>query len=148
MTPYVTITEGNNYFVEQLNNDAWYDANSSRQLRALNTSTRLINRLNFAGSKTDSEQENEFPRNDETDIPEAIKIACLEITYSLLDGRDPEFESEQAHHTNISLGSTRINKDVDNVPMHILHNIPSHTAWSYLKPYLVDPFEIQVVRIG
>jgi hypothetical protein len=42
----------------------------------------------------EAEQALEFPRGEDTEVSEAIRIACYEIAHSLLDGKDPEIELE------------------------------------------------------
>jgi len=144
--PYMLLPDADYYFNERLNNDAWFAESDSKRLRALMTATRYIDRLNYHGCKTVATQFLEFPRNGGTTTPEDVQFACCEIAYNLLDGRDPEFESEHIHLTQSNISSIKINKDVDNIPMHVLYNIPSSLAWAYLRPYLVDTQTLQLQR--
>jgi len=144
--PYILLPDADYYFSQRLNNESWFAESDSKRLRSLTTATGYIDRLNYHGTKTVTNQFLEFPRNGGTIIPEDIQIACCEIAYNLLDGRDPEFESEHTHLTQSNISSIRINKDVDNIPVHILYNIPSSLAWAYLRPYLVDTHTLQLQR--
>jgi len=144
--PYMLLTDADYYFDTRLENDLWFAQNDSKRLRSLQTATRYIDRLNYHGTKTSTIQFREFPRNGGTSTPDDIKFACCEIAYNLLDGRDPDFESEHAHVAMSGINPTRVTKEVENTPMHILHNIPSSLAWSYLRPYLVDINTLQLQR--
>lgn len=143
---YISVADADTYFGTRLFNSVWLDATTDEKTRALATAERYIDRLNFTGSKTTDSQSAEFPRNGGTDVPLDIQYATCEIAYNLLDGRDPEFESEHAHVSVSNLSTVRATKDTENVPVHILHNIPSGLAWSYLRPYLVDTQTLQIQR--
>jgi len=147
-TAYVDIATATIYFNDRVDDSVWVTATTDQRDRALKTATRLIDRLNFHGTKTVSTQENEFPRNGNTTVETTIQYACCEIAYSLLDGRDPEFESENINTIVSNIGSVKVGKDVENVPIHMIHNIPSAIAWSYLRPHLVNTSSINVQRIN
>jgi hypothetical protein len=144
--PYINLASAHVYFDSRLENEVWFDTSADKQLRALNTATRYIDRLNFSGSKTNALQFREFPRNGGTIVPDDIKFACCEVAYNLLDGRDPEFESEHVHVGMSSISTVKVNKEVENIPVHILHNIPSSLAWAYIRPYLSDTNTLQILR--
>ena len=146
--PYILLVDADFYFSARFENDVWFAASDSKRLNALSAATRYIDRLNYHGTKTLATQFLEFPRNDGTIVPEDIKTACCEIAYNLLDGRDPEFESEHAHVAQSGIASVRMVKDTDNTPIHILYNIPSSIAWAYLRPHLADINTLQLQRIN
>lgn len=146
--PYISVRDADAYFDMKLDNELWYTTNNDKQLRALNTATRYIECLNFSGDKSVATQRLEFPRNGGTVIPDDVKYACCEVAYNLLDERDPEFESEHVHIGMSNIGTVKTNKDTENVPVHILHNIPSSLAWAYLRPYLADTNTLQMQRMS
>ena len=148
MTPYASLTEAFTYFSERYDNQLWLSSEDTIRTRALKTATRLIDRLNFLDDKTEAEQENEFPRGTDTDVPDDVKNACCEIAYALLDGRDPDFESEFNNASALSIGSVKLSKDIESVPLHVWYNIPSSIAWSYLTPYMVNPHELRIERVS
>lgn len=91
----------------------------------------------------------EFPRGADTDIPQAIKVACLEIAESLLDGKDPALELEQLAVFNHLAYSFSAAHERRYVPIeHLINMIPSSLAWSWLKPFLVDEEAIKITRIN
>jgi len=147
MSAYLTITEANQYFDKRLDTNPWDDASSKNKQKALEQATQIIDRLNYNGSKTDDEQENEFPRGGDTEIPDDVKYATAEIALALLDGVDPEIEFENLNMTVHRYGPVQNNYDHRSPPIHTLAGVPSVTAWRYLIPYLRDNREIEMHRI-
>jgi hypothetical protein len=145
---YASIAEGNTYFTERFNSDAWEDATDANKAKALITATRLIDRLNFMGEKTSSSQTLQFPRNDDSTIPTDIKYATLELAHALLDGVDPELEFENLSMVAQTYSNARATYDRSSKPEHVLSGIPSIKAWYYLKPYLRDPFSFDLSRVS
>lgn len=145
---YADLTYANAYFATRLHTEAWDDASTADKTKALTMATRDIDRLSFSLAKTDPEQANEFPRGDETTVPEDIQIACCEIAISRLDGLDPDSESQNATVTTEAFGPVRASYQRDGVPEHILARIVSATAWTYLRPYLSDAQNIRIDRVS
>lgn len=144
MSNYCTEAEATTYFSGRLNTDAWDTAVSGDRTKALTQATTIINQLNFLGEKTDENQDNQFPRNEDASIPSDIKNACAEIALALLDGIDPEKEFELASIQQHSFGGTKAVKNI--IPEHIGAGVPSITAWRFLRPYLRDMYSIQLDR--
>jgi hypothetical protein len=148
MAAYATRTEAQAYFDERLNTDAWDDATEANQTKALAMSTKLIDRLNFVGEKTDEDQDNQFPRDNDTEVPNDIKNACSEIALALLDGVDPELEFENLAMVSQGYANVRSTYDRSFAQEHIVAGIPSVIAWRYLKPYLRDARAIDLSRVS
>lgn len=146
MTSLATIEEATAYMAERLETTPWDDASEGDQQKALNMATRAIDKLAFIGDKYDDAQEHEFPRGDDTTIPQDIKDACCELALSLLDGVDPELEFENLGMVSMGYSNVRTTYDRSNPPEHIIAGIPSVTAWRCLKPYLRDPRTIDLSR--
>jgi hypothetical protein len=147
MSAYLTVAEASEYFNERLNSETWFDATAPKQLQALLTATRYINNLNFEYEKTDSTQENAFPRNDETEVPVAIQQACCEIAIALLDGVDIEAEYSNLDMVSQGYGSVKSTYDRSSKPLHIIAWIPSIVAWKLLLPYMVDQMSVTISRV-
>jgi hypothetical protein len=144
---YATSVEGDAYFGEQLNITTWTGASTINKGKALQMGTNIIDRLNFRGEKTVSTQDNQFPRKDDTAVPQDIKDACCEIAIALLDGKDPEMEYDNLRmlsQTYANIKSTYIPIP----PEHIVAGVPSIKAWRYLKPYLRDAGCIDLYRVS
>jgi protease II len=145
---YSTTSEADVYFnTLRLNSAAWTDAITSDKQKALYEATRLIDVLSFRGKKTDLDQELEFPRDGETEIPNNIVLACYEIAFSLLDGVNTEYEQDKLRIQNSGYANVRTTYDTNITDIAKRHGIPSHRAWSYLLPYLAESRSVNLRRV-
>jgi hypothetical protein len=145
MDPYIDIVEADAYFENRLFDEAWQDADDVTRLKALKHATLLIDRLNIKGCKVEG-QEREFPRTPDLEIPEDIKCACAEIALQLLDFRDLEMDAEAQSQASGTLGVVSMRSQFQNTHIAYVNGIPSITAWSYLRPYLIDPQQVTLRR--
>jgi hypothetical protein len=130
-----------------VNNSVWINATDEKKEAALYEATRKIELLSFQGTRFDSTQELKFPRYPDLTVPPSIIRACYEIAYSILDGRNIEFEQQSLRVSQQGYASVRTTYDVNIADEAIRHGIPSYEAWSLLKPYLNDPRVIGLVRV-
>ena len=146
-TIYASVHEGDNFFEEELGGEAWASSTKSQQQKALNKAARLINRLRFSGYKTDGDQDEEFPRNGEAEVPSDIMVATILVADRLLDGidTDEEFENLQLTGATFSQISSTYNRKI--IPPHIAAGIPSSDAWRLLLPYLKVSTTIPLCRV-
>ena len=147
MTPYADIATADSYFSERFDSGAWDEAGDTDRLKALQTATRAIDRLNLRGKKTVSTQERQFPRDDDTVIPTDIEAACAEIAYALLDGIEPELEFDNLDMVSQGYGNVRTTYSRTIKPPHILAGIVSIVAWRFLLPYLRDGRLVEMTRV-
>lgn len=166
---YGTLSEANSYFENRLHEEAWFESNPTERPKALLRATQTIDVLNYKGNKhtvwelleedpdaTDAEiraaeaaQILEFPRGIDTVEPSTIDIACYECAYALLDGVDPDAELEQLAVVSQGVASLRTTYNRSQQPIeHLLHGIPSATAWRYIKPFLRDGDKIKLSRVS
>ena len=90
-----------------------------------------------------------FPRGSDTVVPEAIRQACYEIAFNLLDGRDPEIELEAMAINHQAYGSVQTTYSRDQVPLeHIINGVPSIVAWRLIRPFLRPADEIKLSRVS
>ena len=169
VTYYGDITEANDYFNNRLHEEAWSSTPAADRPKALWAATLIVDALNFKGAKNavytllqsnpsasdtdiraaEAGQPLEFPRGADTEVPEAIRMACYEIAHSLLDGKDPELELENLGIVSQGFGSVRTTYNRTQVPIeHIINGIPSSAAWRLLKPFLRDDEAIKVSRVS
>lgn len=146
MPSYATTLEAEAYFNNKLHAEPWECATADQRRRALAEATSIIDKLNFAGAKTSSDQDNQFPRDGLTEVPVTIRYASCEIALALLDGVDPQMEYENIALKSQAYGSLRANINSELLSPHTLAGVPSVTAWRYLIPYLRDPYEIKMER--
>lgn len=169
MSQYVDLQYADNYFETRLHSGLWANSLVEDRNNALIGATRMIDRLSFTGEKaaafavrvalggsaTDTAanaaggtQELEFPRGSDTQVPTDIKIACCEIAYNLLDGRDPDLELEDQSVISRGFSSVRSANTRDFIQEHLNAGIPSASAWRYLRPYLLDRRNIHLSRVN
>lgn len=149
MSTYITVEDATTYFkTQKLFADAWEAASSTQRQVALNMATSLMEVIAYAGTKTDEEQELQFPRGGDTVIPTDIQNACAENAYALLDGVDPEYEYENLRQVSQGFANVRSSHNTAILPEHKINGIPSYIAWRLMVPYLRDRSAITIMRMS
>jgi hypothetical protein len=170
-TIYGTLDEADSYFENRLHETAWTGATPVNRRRALIAARGIIDALNFKGVKhsvytlcgssdtsglaqediraAEASQPLEFPRGDDTEVPEAIRIAEYEIAYALLDGKDPELELENLAVSAMGYGAVKTSYERSQLPIeHIVNLVPSSVAWRLLRPFLRDSDALKLSRLS
>lgn len=147
-TPYATVDEANAYFAERLRTDAWDDASAEDQEKALKMATRAIERLNFAGEKADENQEMQFPRGEDTEVPQDVKDACCEEALALLSVVTTSTQSpaDAARIKRKKIGDAEEEYDTSLVSDATMNGMLSYEAWVLLTPYFRDPRNLDLDR--
>jgi len=168
---YGTPTEANDYFANRLHETAWTAATTANRGKALIAARAIIDSLNYKGIKhsvytlcgssdtsalaqddiraAEASQKLEFPRGDDTIVPEAIRVAEYEIAYALLDGKDPELELENLAISAMGYGAVKTNYERSQLPIeHIINMVPSSVAWRLLRPFLRDSDALKLSRLS
>lgn len=162
---YPTLEQADEYFETRLFSQAWGNAAPQDRTAALEMATQQIDRLPYKGRKhaawlvaeaggDDSEikaasasQPLQFPRGSDEEVPEDILIACYEIAFQLLDGRNADEEYEDLPTVSQGYSSVRRTYNRSFLPEHLQHGIVSVLAWRYLKPYVEIPGTIRLGRV-
>jgi len=170
-TPADRLAEATEYFAQRLHETAWTDASIADREKALVAARGIIDSLNYKGVKhavytlcgssdtsgqaaediraAEASQPLEFPRGDDTTVPEAIRIAEYEIAYALLDGKDPELELENLAISAMGYGAVKTNYERSQLPIeHIINMVPSSVAWRLLRPFLRDSDALKLSRLS
>ena len=173
MAQYSTRVEADTYFGERLHSTLWDASSVSDRNVALIQASRIIDDLDYKGLKnaaylvwlplkdqalTDANklainvagatQVLEFPRGVDTVIPDDIKEACNEIAFALLDGRDPDADTEGLSQISQGFSSVRSTYTRAFIPEHLVNGVPSATAWRRLKKYVKDKAGVRVSRVS
>lgn len=139
------------YFALRLNSDVWDDATLENKIKALMTATKTIDRLNFTGAKSVSDQKLEFPRivDDESiGTPTNVLYATYELAYEYLNGADQESENKNVNIIRNQFDKVSTTYDRSFVQEHLRNGIPSIVAWNYLIPYLRDVRRVDLHRVN
>lgn len=145
---YGTLAAAEHYFAYRLNSGYWDNATIADREKALIGATRLIDRLNFANSKYDAEQNLQFPRGTDTTVPIEIEYAVYEIGIKLIEGVDSEIDAQTLGVMSESYSGVQANYHENFVNEHIRAGIPSIEAWEYLKPFLRDSRQVNLARVN
>ena len=95
----------------------------------------------------DSNQELEFPRGQDTEVPKEIEWACYETALAILEGFEPEDAAERLNVVRQSYASVRTTYANGSVAMEYLgYGIPTARVWRWLKPYLTSDRLINISR--
>ena len=173
MAQYSTRVEADAYFAERLHSALWDASSVADRNTSLIQASRIIDDLQFAGMKnaahvvwlplkdnilTDANrlainvagatQALDFPRGSDTSIPTDIKEACNEIAFALLDGRDPDADTEGLTQISQGFSSVRSTYTRAYIPEHLVNGVPSATAWRRLKRYVVDKAGTRISRVS
>jgi len=148
MSNYGTIALADAFFLERLSTEVWDNAVVADRTAALVTATKAIERLNFAGEVETLGQEFQFPRTDDTEVPQDILDATYLCALALLDGVDLELEQEMVGVNSDAYSGVRTTYDSHSRQDHIKAGIPSYEAWMILLPYLRDPLEVTLRRVS
>ena len=148
MPSYLTIIEAQTYFNTRLHTQPWDYAIDDEKTKALAMASKIIDRLNYEGEKTDEAQVNQFPRDADIAVPQDIMDATTEIALSLLDGVDPELEFENLAMITQQYGTIKSTYDRSINQEYKMAGVPSMTAWRMLKPYLRDSQGIDLNRVS
>ncbi len=173
MSQYSTRVEADAYFAIRLHSTLWEASTVSDRNVSLQQASRIIDDLDYVGLKnaaylvwfplkdqalTDANklainvagatQVLEFPRGSDTVIPDDIKEACNEIAYALLDGRDPDMDTEGLTQISQGFSSVRTTYTRTFLPEHLVNGVPSATAWRRLKRYVKDKAGTRVSRVS
>ena len=147
LTSYVTLSEANAYFNNRLVINPWNDASDDNKSKALNMAAAALNRLNYAGEVNDSEQVHQFPRDDDTAIPQPMKDACCLCAAVFLDDVTVDDLREEARFQFQAYGTVKQTYKDGNLP-HFMAGIPSAEAWDLIQPFLRQNGNVQLNRVS
>jgi hypothetical protein len=167
MSAYLTAAEADDYFASRFGSNRWAAQQTATKESLLLAATKAIDRLNFAGLKAAAytaklagadrvaqraaaeSQVNQFPRNEDTIVPQDILDACCEIAYALLSGYDPDQELRKLATASESVGplGLKVTYDRSRAQDWVMAGIASPTAWQMLMPYLRDLRAFNVRRV-
>ena len=147
-TPYLTVLQAQVYFDERLNSECWEDSDLSDQTKALTQATRHVDNLNYRGVKTSVDQERQFPRDSDTEVPQDVLEAVCEEALALLEGIDARLEFENLGMVSQGYANVRSTYDRGSLPPHTLAGLTSSIAYMKLKPYIRDGRSVDVNRVS
>jgi hypothetical protein len=89
----------------------------------------------------------EFPRGQDTTVPEEIEWACYETALALLEGFDPEDAVERTNVIRQGYAAVRTTYAEGSASQeYLVYGIPTARVWRWLKPRLTDGRIIRISR--
>lgn len=143
---YVYVPEADDYFNTVLGTAQWDLSSEEDKEKALKMATRAIDRLSFKGSKTDETQVLEFPRDGETQVPAAIKIACCEEAFCLISGDNPNDNFNSLRVSSEGVVTVNVTYDRDNQPIWVQCGLTSPKAYTQISQYIDFPKSLKLTR--
>ncbi len=146
LNSYSSISDANVFFYNRITPAAWDDATNLNKAKALNMATAAIDKLNFIGEQTSTDQLLQFPRDDDTEYPTNIVQATCLCAVKYLDGFDLDEVMDELKFSKQEYGSVK--QTFNNyIPPHLVAGIPSAEAWDLLLPFLYRNGEIRLNKI-
>lgn len=140
---YISLVDAQTYINSTLYRTLWN--NSTDQEVALIAATRIIDQLQYIGTKALEEQTLQFPRKGQTDIPEVIKQATVEQAVAML--KNPDYDSVISNLNVIQESAGAATTfDRSAIPEHLVYGILSFRAWQLVYPYLLDGRTLTINR--
>lgn len=131
-----SIEGADRYMSEAIYGQPWEVLSRDTKLKALMTATRSINCLRFTGARTSESQPLMWPRNGDTETPQAVQQATYEEALALANGADPNTEFDSTFVSSRVFGKVRTDYAFRTSPEHVVAGIASLKAWTLLRPFL------------
>ena len=159
---YVTLAEANSYFETVPNSSTWTDKTDDAKNRALISSCRWIDSLNYYGDRCEEEQALKWPRNNYevdnvelvcTAIPSSIKYAQYELARALANETDAITGNKgtDGNIEEVKLGEIEVKYSQSSQGTGTVNNIFDVYPWlqSYLGAYCLGgsgSYQVRLVR--
>ena len=144
---YCSLSNANDIISTFIDSESWDSATDTNKNKALSEATRIIDSLNYIGNKYNSNQDGQFPRGDNADLPNDIIMACAIIAFDLINGVDPEIERENLRLRKAEIGDIKSTYDTLLVSQHFMLGVTSARAFRYIKPYLRDFTSVRIRKV-
>lgn len=95
----------------------------------------------------DASQELEFPRGQDSSVPQEIEWATYETALAIIEGFDPEDAMDRANILRQRYAAVATTYAADRQSQeYLVYGIPTARVWRWLKPYLSGENPIQISR--
>lgn len=145
---YVSAAAAEAFFKNRLPETMWTEATVVEKVQALNMATQAIDKLNYIGERASTSQTHQFPRDDDSEVPQDIKDACCLCAVKFLDDWNSDDVREEMVANYQAIGPVKRSSERDAYLPHLTLGIPSAEAWDLLVPYLRQPGALKLDRIS
>lgn len=134
---FISIEEANVYFNARPHSEIWQNLSNTEKEQALIFATLKINSKHFVGSKLNTEQPLEFPRDFYPRIPTEIQYAVCEEALAIAEN-SVHTKNKELGISSMSLGASSIS--YSSSPSHDI--IISPQASAFLSKWIAKSFNI------
>lgn len=142
---YGTVNAADDYLGARAGGEVWLALTESQKSAWLTSAFDVIESLDFQGDKTDPAQETEFPRDGASTVPSNVEYAQYQLAMCMImQGYNPAASAgPQIKRAQSGPVETEY---FEGVPLQTLEGVYCPRAWALIKPYIIDPDEITIVR--
>lgn len=151
---YNTVDEANTYVeTHYIDTDElrvlWNGLSEENKQILLNKGKSIIDHLPLSGRKTCTTQTDAFPRNGQTEVPEDVKAAEVEVALVYSNTDEAEIQNQYRRMVNYGISSYSIGNFSESIlsyqknSMQMLYGLASYEAERLLQPWLSGGFSIE-----
>lgn len=130
------------YFGTKFFNEPWMDATQERKLAALRESTLIMMRLSCPPLYL----EDGITLANWPAIPRDLRYGCYENAYGLLNGINPDDNYKRLSTLSRAGAGTKTEYRPDVFPEYIRAGVTTASAWSLIRPYILDDRSFRISR--
>lgn len=151
---YNTIEEADtyvstHYLYSDANRTLWEGLDEDSKQVLLNKGKSIIDHLPLRGRKTSTTQTDAFPRNGQTEVPDDVKDAEVEVALVYANTDETEIQNQYRRMVNYGIASYSIGNFSESIlsyqknSMQMLYGLASFEAERLLQPWLCGGFNIE-----
>lgn len=151
---YNTVEEANTYVsTHYLDTDEnrlmWEKLSDENKQVLLNRGKSIIDHLPLRGRKTCATQTDAFPRNGQTEVPDDVKDAEVEVALVYANTDEAEIQNQYRRMVNYGISSYSIGNFSESIlsyqknSMQMLYGLASYEAERLLQEWLCGGFNIE-----
>lgn len=134
----ITLEDAKYYFEERYDSKEWFELEEKEKENILITASQKINSFDFVGSKLETTQQMEFPRNYE--LPQDIKNAVCEEAIALLKNKNNIHQQNQENNiASIQLGVGSVSYQFDTTKTQ---NLSSRLAFQLIQKWIKKGYNL------
>lgn len=134
----ITLEDAKYYFEERYDSKEWFELEEKEKENILIIASQKINTFDFVGSKLETTQQMEFPRNYE--LPQDIKNAVCEEAIALLKNKNNIHQQNQENNiASIQLGVGSVSYQFDTTKTQ---NLSSRLAFQLIQKWIKKGYNL------
>lgn len=142
---YGTVNDADSYLATRIGGSGWLSLPEASKLQYLTSAFDVIESLSFDGDKTDSEQENQFPRDGATEVPSAVINAEYQLAFCMWS---QNYQPGRVTGRSLKRSKTDVveTEYFEGVSDFTFEGVNCPRAYQLLSPYFTDPNGLELDR--